>query len=838
MALELPSSSVRLRLRLLLALAVLPCVVIVAYTAVEWRDHEIDDARVTGLLLARHLASLYDHEIASARRTLSELASAGTSGAQDDLARVVRSSFVARPRLRSLGVLTPDRHLVAEGLSAENATNFRGRAVLRRVSETGGFAAGNAEYDRERNEIIVTFAQGARSATPGSGSIAFAIVRMPSPRELLASQRSLLDDAAVTISDSAEIIVARWPDPAKWLGRSIRDDPIAPPARAGHREGTIFDVSPDGVRRVVAFTPVGEATSDGLSLALGIPRRTATAAADRLLLQTFAVLTVLLFVGVVLGGIVADRFIARPVRSLVATTRRLAAGDLSARPDVRHAPVEFVQLVTAVDSMAQALRERELERQRQQHDLETEVRRFRMLVDHASSGLVLLDQRGAFLVASLPAARLFGVPAGDLLGRQLTSFLHLEDRAEIASKLADVSKTPEGFFVALARARSHAGSWRRLELRVRNLIADPQVGALAATCRPVPAPQAVTESADSDVEPRAEAWEEEALEKLSRAIEQTADSVLITNRDGTIQYVNPAFEEMTGYTREEVVGRNPRVLQSGVHTSTFYKGLWQTILSGRTFRSTMTNRRRDGTLYDEDQTITPIRDAAGFITHFVSTGRDITTKRRAQEALRRLNRQLEEQASRIGGILHDEAGQFLTSAHIALSELARDADEPVRERLTIVRQHLDAVEGRLRTISHEVHPSVVEDLGLSEAVKFLGDGFARRTGIQLHIDATLPRRYSSEHETLLYRLVQEALTNISRHSRAKWARVVLEPNGHTISCTIQDDGAGFDLAEAARTGRLGLRLMQDRLEAMGGTLTIQTAPGKGTELWARLPVED
>ena len=323
------------------------------------------------------------------------------------------------------------------------------------------------------------------------------------------------------------------------------------------------------------------------------------------------------------------------------------------------------------------------------------------------------------------------------------------------------------------------------------------------------------------------------------AIEQSADSVIVTDRDGVIEYVNPAFETMTGYCRDECIGQTPRLLNSGRQSTQFYQGLWRTILSGRSSRVIVVNKRKDGTLYDEDQTITPIRDATGTITHFVSTGRDITRMRRTQEALRRLNHQFENEATRIAGVLHDEAGQFLTAAHLQLAELGHLVPDPFVKKVQDVRKTLTVIEEQLRQISHQIHPRIVEDLGLLEAITFLADGFMRRTGINVSVVSTLDRRYPLAIETLLYRLVQEGLTNISRHAQASTGGITLSGNDTYVLCSVRDNGVGFDpkLAEPQNTVSLGLRLMRDRLEAVDGNLVISSEPGKGTDLTARIPVE-
>lgn len=456
------------------------------------------------------------------------------------------------------------------------------------------------------------------------------------------------------------------------------------------------------------------------------------------------------------------------------------------------------------------------------------------VLKYKTDGVILLDRDRKVLYASPDVSRLFGYETQELQGRPLAWLVHPSDRDDILWRLDNIAESPNAAFTANLRARTQAGLWRTVEMHAVN-VGGEESPPLVATFRDVnDARQESSPSGDALARRRVE----DALEKLSLAIEQTADSVVITDHRGIIEYVNPAFEAMTGFTREQVIGQTPRVLRSGVQTHEFYDRLWSTILAGRTFRSIMTNRRQDGTLYDEDQTITPIRNISGTITHFVSTGRDITQRKRTQEALRRLNQQLEEEAARIAGILHDEAGQFLTTAHITLAQVCDDVTPEVRERLIAVRGHLDRIEERLRHISHEIHPRAVEDLGLRDAVEFMADAFSRRTGIPVSVDALLGARYPLPVETLLYRCVQEGLTNISRHARATSAVVKLSGDTGAVSCSIRDNGVGFDPTTlgAPTGGSLGLRLMQDRIEAIGGTLEIISATGKGTELRAFVPV--
>jgi PAS domain S-box-containing protein len=134
---------------------------------------------------------------------------------------------------------------------------------------------------------------------------------------------------------------------------------------------------------------------------------------------------------------------------------------------------------------------------------------------------------------------------------------------------------------------------------------------------------------------------EAAISQLSSIVEQSADTVIVTNCAGVIEYVNPAFEQQMGYSKESVLGFTPRVLKSGVHNKQFYQNLWGTILAGDVFHSEITNRSKNGELLHEAKTITPLRDAHGKITHFVATGKNITERKEAEEKLRRAYDELE-----------------------------------------------------------------------------------------------------------------------------------------------------------------------------------------------------
>jgi nitrogen fixation negative regulator NifL len=127
---------------------------------------------------------------------------------------------------------------------------------------------------------------------------------------------------------------------------------------------------------------------------------------------------------------------------------------------------------------------------------------------------------------------------------------------------------------------------------------------------------------------------EERIRLQSSALEAAANGIVITDRTGYILWTNPAFTKLTGYTAEEVLGKNPRFLKSGTHNSEFYRDLWQTVISGRVWRGEILNRRKDGRLYNEEMTITPLRDERGEITHFIAIKQDVTSRKQTETSLR------------------------------------------------------------------------------------------------------------------------------------------------------------------------------------------------------------
>ena len=210
---------------------------------------------------------------------------------------------------------------------------------------------------------------------------------------------------------------------------------------------------------------------------------------------------------------------------------------------------------------------------------------------------------------------------------------------------------------------------------------------------------------------------------------------------------------------------------------------------------------------------------------------------KANATLRLLDGVREQEAKRIAGALHAEAGQLLAAVHLALDEISEDLDLSHREGICRVGQMLDRIEQQFREIAHELHTPVLGDLGLLSALELLARGMSGRSGVAITVAPYAGGRLPPLIETTIYRVAQEALNNVVAHAHATHAQIELRRLGRALLCKVSDDGVGFDVAStSSATGErkgLGLVGMSERLEALGGSLTIRSGAG-GTTIVATL----
>ena len=387
-----------------------------------------------------------------------------------------------------------------------------------------------------------------------------------------------------------------------------------------------------------------------------------------------------------------------------------------------------------------------------------------------------------------------------------------------------------------------------------------------------------------------------ALRLANTAMEAAANAIFITNQGGIIEYINPAFTKLTGYAAAEAVGKKASLVRSDVHTQAFYQQLWQTVLTGDVWRGQITNRHKSGSLYVSEQTIAPVKGLKGEINHFVSVQEDVTLRRQAEEAqqraavlaasnqkleleilhrktvedalkasqatanellehsrqmqeeLRQLSRHAlqaqEDERKRISRELHDVIAQTLTGINLRLALLQKESSVSIQElraKIALTQQLVSQSVDTVHRFARDLRPAMLDDLGLIPALESYLKDFTLQTGLQVNLksDAGV-EELSSIGRTVLYRVAQEALTNVVRHARASRVEVSLLKQDGRFSMVISDNGQGFALAGASgpkNSNRLGMLGMRERVETIGGTFSVASVPGQHTTVRVEIPAD-
>jgi PAS domain S-box-containing protein len=361
---------------------------------------------------------------------------------------------------------------------------------------------------------------------------------------------------------------------------------------------------------------------------------------------------------------------------------------------------------------------------------------------------------------------------------------------------------------------------------------------------------------------------EEKLRKLSSAVEQAADVVVMTNREGAIEYVNPAFEKLTGYTREEVLGQNPRLLKSGSQDAHFYQQMWQTILRGEVYRGVMINRKKSGELYYAEKTITPVLDGAGQITHFISNDRDTTERRKLEEQLLQVQK-MDAIGQLAGGVAHDFNNLLMVISSYA--ELMMDAlvpESPLRhhgeEILKASRRAADLTR-QLLTFSRK-QVQALRVLDLNSALQEICKNLSRLIGEDMQLSLQLGKELwpLKADPIQLEQIVMNLATNArdamphggqlsieTRNVELDDAYCRAQPDvtpGEYILLAFSDSGTGiapavlphifepfFTTKEKGKGTGLGLATIYGIVKQSGGHITVHSEVAGGTTFKIFLP---
>lgn len=476
--------------------------------------------------------------------------------------------------------------------------------------------------------------------------------------------------------------------------------------------------------------------------------------------------------------------------------------------------------------------------------------RYRALVETSLAGIFQADLEGRIVYANQALTEMMGLPVG-----QLTGWHHPESGTDPAGR------GPMSLEMMRARLRGDRPAREVYDLDL-----------VTSAGQRIPTMFAVSLIQDDDGNPQGitglvlDISERKSLEAALRAerdrldaiLRHIGDAVVVTNADGAIEYVNPAWERLNGYTADEVVGQNLRLLQSGKQPPEFYAEMWSTILSGGTWRGELVNRRKDGSLYDAAVTIAPIQAAGGKVANFVGVQVDIS-------ALKELDRMKSQFVSDVSHELRTP----LTNIRLYLDLLASAGDpersgrylETLRresERLTNLIDDLLSL-SRLEAGTMAFNPQAVDLNGLVRALAEDRRELAANRGLdlELELDENLPLVLGDER--LLSQVFTNLLTNAMNYTPSGGrirlcSRTCSGPSGAWVMIDVEDTGMGISVEEqtllfrrffrgrASRETRapgtgLGLAICKEILDRHDGRVSVESQgkPGRGSRftVWLR-----
>ncbi|MEI6034845.1 MAG: response regulator [Verrucomicrobiae bacterium] len=529
--------------------------------------------------------------------------------------------------------------------------------------------------------------------------------------------------------------------------------------------------------------------------------------------------------------------------------------ELLARVEVGRRTVEMQAAVAALNE-TQRRHQAELQEQNEallqmQEELSRREEKYRILVETTNTGFLILDRGGTVTDANAEYVRLAGRrEIGDILGKSVFEWT------------ASYEKERKAEAIAQCLERGFIRDFTVDYVAENGLITPVEISASVAGAGE--AARIILLCRDITKRKRTEA----ERERLALAIQQVGEIVIITNANGVIQYVNPAFETSTGYSREEAVGQTPRILKSGHQDVSFYRAMWKTISSGKMWQGTLVNKKKDGTHFTESTTISPVIGASGKIVNYVAVKRDITSELRMKAQFDQ-SQKMESVGRLAGGVAHDfnnMLGVILGHTELAMEQVSPDS--PVFSDLQEIRKaadHSADLTQQLLAFSRQqtIMPKVVN---LSETISGMLKMLGRLIGEDIKI-AFLPAK-----ELWPVKLdptqLDQVLINLCVNARDAIfdvGTITIETSNNTfdedycagragflageyVGLSVSDSGCGMDnetkshvfepfftTKDQGKGTGLGLATVYGIVRQNSGFIHIASEPGEGTRMSIYLP---
>jgi len=443
------------------------------------------------------------------------------------------------------------------------------------------------------------------------------------------------------------------------------------------------------------------------------------------------------------------------------------------------------------------------------------------IFNNANEGIIRIDANGKFLDVNQKMMTLLGYSYKDLLTLNILDITHPNDIKKSKEVMSDIKTGKISETTFEKRYLHQSGKILTCKVIAKGVYTatkefDYFLGFITDISALKKATQQVTE--------------------LTKAINSSA-SVIITDCNGKIIEVNDSVYESTGYSKKEIIGQTPRIFSSGIHSKKFYSTLWNTILTGNTWKGEIRNKKKDGTFYWLFTTITPIFNEDGKIEQFLAIRFDITEEKNAKlNLIREVIEAQEKERERFAMEIHDGLGQTLLAAKMNLnaisdsvSELANDDKHIFNNSVKLLTEAIQEA----RSISHGLMSRVLNKFGLAYAVNEIVANMNASLDLKFNFQHNIEYlRFNEELEMGVYRTLQELIKNIIKHSKATHASLKITKKENDLTILIQDNGIGLTKQTLLnpKSGGIGLKNMKSRIEYLGGQFEIDETIKKGTRI--------
>jgi PAS domain S-box-containing protein len=458
------------------------------------------------------------------------------------------------------------------------------------------------------------------------------------------------------------------------------------------------------------------------------------------------------------------------------------------------------------------------------------------IVESSNDAIVSRSLDGVIVSWNLAAERMFGWTAAEAIGRPpqimtppdyVGKFSHLIDRVKLG-------ETTEPFETVRVRK-----SGARFDAQVCLSAVKDSSGKVIGIATIV-----------RDISERKHA--EQAQAQLAAIVESSNDAIISRDLNRIILSWNPAAERMFGWTAAEALGQSVRIITPPESAGELEPQV-QRLLKGEIVAPAEAPRlRKDGSRFEAQVSFSLIRDGNGRITAIATIIRDITERKRAETALRdyaaqmrhlswRLSEVEERERRNIHRELHDQVGANLAALKLDLglinNMLAADTPKNISDRLKKTQQLTGETIARIRDVMADLRPPALDDYGLLAALRNYAQPYSARLGIPVLVDGVdIQPRLAIAVETALFRIAQEALSNITKHAQARHIGITVSATDDSVTLVIADDGIGFDTGHIdPHQAAWGLRTMRERAQAIAAGFRLESSPGKGTRVIVELP---